>query len=206
MFTEYGGKKWSFLETNEKRMLVIITINACALLLTVSSVDRTFALNFSNYSSEKYQMAFQYPSNWEIKEKTGRFDESPEITLSATVGVTLITISYAPDSPPLHSPDTFSTLVNEVFKRYSGDDFNREYKTIENPTFTTIDGKQTGTFVFTSKEKYDVDAIAFGDQVWMVNNLNHGYVISFLANTDSFDSPENIQIRDQFIKSIKFLG
>jgi hypothetical protein len=32
------------------------------------------------------------------------------------------------------------------------------------------------------------------------------YEISFTERTDEFDSPENIQIRDQFIKSINFLG
>ena len=44
-----------------------------------------------------------------------------------------------------------------------------------------------------------------GHQMWIVNLKDHVYSIGFLATTDVFDSPDNIQIRDQFIKSIKFL-
>ena len=44
-----------------------------------------------------------------------------------------------------------------------------------------------------------------GSQIWLVYVGDHADEMSFTERTDKFDSPENIQIRDQFIKSINFL-
>jgi hypothetical protein len=48
--------------------------------------------------------------------------------------------------------------------------------------------------------------VRLANQVWVVYVGDHGYLISFGSTTDQFDSPKNVEIRDHFIKSIKFLG
>lgn len=81
-----------------------------------------------------------------------------------------------------------------------------EQRVIEQRIFLTIDGQKAGTFVYTFKDKYEDSAWTLGSQIWLVYVGDHAYEISFTERTDEFDSPENIQIRDQFIKSINFLG
>ena len=43
-------------------------------------------------------------------------------------------------------------------------------------------------------------------QLWIMFVGSRHYKINFISTQDMFDSPENIEIRDHFIKSIKFLG
>jgi hypothetical protein len=97
----------------------------------------------------------------------------------------------------------FAFTVNTLFKD-SINDYSQEYRTIEEPTFLTIDGKQVGTFVFTVQDKYDTNALKWAEQTWIINAFDHGYFISFVTPPQEFDSPDNIGIRDQFIKSLKF--
>ena len=39
-------------------------------------------MQFTDYTSEKYQIQFQYPSDWLIKEKANRFDKGSQIDIS----------------------------------------------------------------------------------------------------------------------------
>lgn len=43
-------------------------------------------------------------------------------------------------------------------------------------------------------------------QLWIMFVGSRSYEINFVSTQDMFDSPENIEILDYFIKSIKFLG
>ena len=43
-------------------------------------------------------------------------------------------------------------------------------------------------------------------QLWIMSVGSRSDEINFISTQDMFDSPENIEIRDHFIKSIKFLG
>lgn len=101
--------------------------------------------------------------------------------------------------------------VNTYVEKLQGnlvDKSANESTKIEEPIFIIIDGKQAGTFVFTGKPEAQVDSPNFGtfkQQVWVIITKDFGYFISFLSSPTSFNSPENIQVRNQFIKSIKFL-
>ena len=48
----------------------------------------------TNYSSGLYQIQFQYPSAWELNEKTSRFDEGTDISVSGFSPSGIITIGY----------------------------------------------------------------------------------------------------------------
>ena len=43
-------------------------------------------------------------------------------------------------------------------------------------------------------------------QLWIMFVGSRSYKINFISTQDMFDSTENIEILDHFIKSIKFLG
>ena len=70
----------------------------------------------------------------------------------------------------------------------------------------TIDNQQVGTYLLTSKDKYEESAHKWADQTWIVSMPGHGYIIKFASIVDVFDNPTTTEIRDHFIKSIKFLS
>lgn len=84
--------------------------------------------------------------------------------------------------------------------------FEFDYRTIESPTFLNIDGQRSGTFLYTFKDKYETNPITGAVQNWITFVGDRGYLFDFIGNPETFDSPENTEIRDHFIKSIKFLG
>jgi hypothetical protein len=157
-----------------------------------------------NYSSNLYQILFQYPSSWELSEKTSRFDEGTDISMSSFSPSGFISIQYLNSS-------TIQDLglqraVYEFFKSSIDSDYGKEYKVIEQPSFVTIDKQKAGTYLYTHKDKYEEFATKWASQIWIVYAGNHGYLLSFMTSTNQFDTPEMKQIRDQFLKSIKFLG
>ena len=161
----------------------------------------------SNYSSDLYQIQFHYPSDWQVHEKTGRFDEGSDLEIkNPALGGGFILVQYGDDPTVDFGSRDFTTALYDMFKSSISGDYSYEYRVIEQPTFLTIDGQNAGTFLYTFKDKYEDNAWTWGSQVWLVYVGDHAYMISFTERTDDFDSPENIQIRDQFIKSINFLG
>lgn len=173
-------------------------------LFTMLEVSSCYAVEYSNYTSEKYRIQFQYPTSWNVTEKTGRFDEGFDVAIKHLAsGNKYIAMNFLPESAAKEfSTAGFTFAVNELFKEVSSD-YSQEYRTIEEPTFLSIDGKQVGTFVYTVKDKYDTNALEWAQQTWIINAIDHGYFITFVAPPQEFDSPDNIAIRDQFIKSIK---
>ena len=53
---------------------------------------------------------------------------------------------------------------------------------------------------------YAVDPITGAVKYWITFVGNSGYKMEFIATPENFDTPDNIEIRDQFIESIIFLG
>lgn len=170
--------------------------------------NTAFAINFTNYTNAKYNIEFQYPSDWEITEKTSRFDEGADISIDSDsiIDSGYISIIYI-DNPieEIGSKDLRTSLYT-LFKQTIGNDYSREYRVIEQPSFTTIGNKDAGTFLYTDKDKYEDYAIKWARQFWIVLTNDHGYLISSSSSADTFDKPENIEIRDKFINSIKFIN
>lgn len=170
---------------------------------TIDSPNVTVAA-MSNYSSNLYQIQFQYPAAWELNEKTSRFDEGTDISISGFSPSGLIAIQYLNTSTTQNLD--FLSAVYDFFKSSIDSDYSKEYKVIEQPSFVTIDNRKAGTYLFTQKDKYEEFATKWASQIWVVYVGNHGYLLSFMASTNVFDSPEVKNTRDQFIQSIKFLG
>ena len=160
--------------------------------------------SMTNYSSNHYQIHFQYPTNWDLTEKTSRFDEGTDISVSGFSPSGVIAIQYLNTS--LIQDMDLQSAVYEFFKTSINSDYKKEYKVIEQPSFVNIDNQKAGSFLFTQKDKYEEFATKWATQVWVVYVGNHGYLLSFMASTNVFDAPEIKNIRDQFIGSIKFMG
>jgi hypothetical protein len=162
---------------------------------------------YSNYTSDPYQIQFSYPSDWQVDEKTGRFDEGSDLKIIDPVSFRpFILIQHSNDPITDFGSKDVRSATFETFKTALTGDYKNDHKVIEQPSFLTLDGQKAGTFLYTSKDKYDDNAWTWGTQVWLVYVGGHAYLVSYSERTDSFDSPENTQIRDHFIKSINFLG
>ena len=181
------------------------------MILTLSLLlftdNNAFAIEFSNYTSEKYGVQFQYPSDWIIKEKTSRVDNDSDIIILDYLSNRNIMIGCFNSTTPLvnlfdiYGFQTYMTFMHGAATSISG----KEYKTIKEPSVTYIDGKETGTFLITEQDKYDYNAIKYAKQIWIIN-YDPECILSFVSPTTIFDDPENIAIRDHFINSIKFIG
>ncbi len=55
---------------------------ACIFLIPLSNVAETSALEYVNYTSYKYKIQFQYPTNWVQSEKISSRDRGPDISVS----------------------------------------------------------------------------------------------------------------------------
>jgi hypothetical protein len=76
----------------------------------------SFALEYSNYSSEKFGIHFEYPSTWVLTEKTSRFDEGSDITISSKTGHTIINLRYYDDLVFTFGTSNLHDAVREYLK------------------------------------------------------------------------------------------
>jgi hypothetical protein len=175
-------------------------------LLSLPNNSESLPVQYSNYTNDKHQIQFQYPSDWLIKEKTNRFEEGHDITISNNnIASGQLGISFFDDLLEAFGTTDLQSATNDLHEGLITD-YTHDWRTIESPTFLTIDGQRSGTFLLTFEEKYETDPILGASQYWVTMVGNNAYTITFFSTPETFDSPENTEIRDRFIKSIKFLG
>jgi hypothetical protein len=184
------------------------TITTDSIQLNTSMANNSEALSpsYSNYTSDKYQIQFQYPSDWEFNEKANRFEEGTDISIRSfdPPGYSIITVGRLDNLTSGIGSNDLITGFNYVYKQAISD-YTKEISVIEQPSFINIDGQKAGTFLITQKDKYEDNALRLANQLWVVYVGDHGYLISFDSTTDLFDTPKNVKIRDDFIKSIRFI-
>lgn len=184
--------------------IIEVTVGKFPFFLPVLD-PKTIALQYSNYTSDKYQIQLQYPTGWDVTEKQSRFDKGTDLKIqSASLPGGLMLMQYLNFTEEPISD--FQTLLYQMYKSSITGDYSKEIKVIEQPSFMTIDGQRAGTFLYTTKDKYEEFASEMAAQNWIVLAGNHGYLLFFSAVSNVFDDPQNIEIRDHFIKSINFLG
>ncbi len=175
--------------------------------LFIPNVDSSFALQYSNYLSEKYQIGFQYPSDWTIKEKSNNLEVGTEIDVSnKKIGDGKIGIHFYDDLLEGFGSTNFEFAFSDFYKHRITDDLKFEYKTIQPPSLLEIDGHKTGSFHIMFTQKDEIDPISGEVQFWITFVGENGYMIEFLSIPENFDTPDNTEMRDHFISSINFLG
>ncbi|MGD1836419.1 MAG: hypothetical protein ACPKQO_11945 [Nitrososphaeraceae archaeon] len=198
------------MKSSTTKFLSFSLLSVLTFLLVFININNIFAVEYTNYTSEKYGIQFEYPSNWTIDEKTSRFDSGPDMMIADYSENRNINFIFSGKG---QVGDAVTTLletfglkkVTEILLESFTDDFGNEYKTIESPSITSINGKETGTFLFTEKDKYEDFATKYAKQMWITDVDSALYNFAFVSPTSTFDSQENIEIRDHFINSIKFL-
>lgn len=173
----------------------------------IPSINGSFALQFTDYTSEKNQIQFQYPSDWQIKEKANRLDEGSQIDISnKKIAAGKLRIHFYNDLIEGFGSTNLDAVFRKFYTATTTDDYEYEYKIIESPSFVSIDSQRTGSFLMTFKQKNEIDPITGAVKYWITFVGNSGYMMQFMATPENFNTPDNIEIRDQFIESIVFLG
>ena len=176
-------------------------------ILFIPNVNSSFALQYTNYLSEKYQIAFQYPSDWTIKEKSNKLEEGTEIEVSnKEIGDGKIGIHFYDDLLEGFGSTDFDFAFSNFYKHRITEDLKFEYKTIQPPSLLEIDDHKTGSFHIIFSQKEEIDPISGEVQYWITFVGENGYMIEFLSIPENFDTRDNTAMRDRFISSIDFLG
>jgi hypothetical protein len=184
-----------------QNLIVLFPTIVISLILFLSG-NEGFAVEFSNYTNDKINIQLEYPTGWKIIEKESRFDSGPDVMIadySLSKNINIV----APDTPSgfdFGTEELTDLTLTAVTRQY-----DKEYKTIESPSLTTIDDEEAGTFLITEQDKYDDYAVKYAKQAWIVPKDNKSYVFTFISSSSVFDDPENVEIRDHLINSIKFL-
>jgi hypothetical protein len=203
----YGCEDLIALEIIGKGKLVIGASILSNLIIFLPNINGSFALQFTDHTSEKYQIQFQYPSDWLIKEKANRSDEGAEIDISnKKIAAGKLRIHFYYDLLESFGTTNLDAAFTKFYSSTTTYDNEYELKIIESPSFVTINSQRTGSFLLMFKQKNEIDPITGAVKYWITFVGNSGYKMEFMATPENFDTPDNIEIRDQFIESIIFLG
>ena len=71
---------------------------------------------------------------------------------------------------------------------------------IEKPITISTAKLEMGTFLTADQQEEDP---AYAHQLWIFLADKHKYLIQYITPIDEFNSPENVEIVDHFIKSVK---
>ena len=162
--------------------------------------------NYVNYTSYKFKIQFQYPYKWIQSEKLTDKENGPDVWVTnySNKSSAVFWITGGNDS---HLGSDLQTGIKNLnftlMKKYA----NQSYRTIEPPAISTIDGKIAATFMHSFVESLDGVNIEEVQQIWLVYVGDRDYyLIGFKAPSQLFAGVENSQARNDFIKSLKFLG
>ena len=186
-------------------VLLSLTITF-ALSFILIPENQTFGVEFTNYISEEHGIQFQYPTGWKINEKTSDLDSFPDIEISSD-STSQEKIYLFHKDPILDYFETSNIEEATYFslKAYKTGMMDNYVNVSEPPSSLNIDGHKAVTFAITIQNKYEKSVPMIGLQDWTVFVENHGYVLGFKGFSDKFDSIENIDIRNHFISSIRFI-
>jgi hypothetical protein len=177
------------------------------LIVFLPNINGSFALKFTDYTSEKSQIQFQYPSDWLIKEKANTSNEGAEIDISnKKIAAGKLRIHFYDNLLESFGTSNLDAAFTKFYRATATDDNEYEFKIIESPSFVTIDSQRTGSFLLAFKQKNEIDPITGAVKYWITFVGNSGYKMEFMATPENFDTADNIEIRNQFIESIIFLG
>jgi len=189
--------------------ITIITIHSESSIGFAQLENATSNENFSStaaqawktYKNELVGVSFDYPSGWDLSEKENRFDvTAADAMIVGDDAKFAIKVINRPGDTPLKSYALLSST-----KRLEDAMAQSQGTTIIEHTDTKkykIGGEKTGTFL----TRVDNGGLASGMQHFIIFHNGDGYMLSFLAPADSFDSSETQDTMNKIIQSFKFLN
>jgi hypothetical protein len=159
---------------------------------------------WKTYTDEKLGISLKYPSTWEvIKQKTNnsRF-ESGAAVAAAELTIRGQVSEFYMIKAPVKSPDAeaLAKLTKNSLTRRFNVTVIEDVKEHRYP----IDGEKTFSFLIAQDSQYN-HSIKIVNEALVVVHHGIGFGFGFRGVSTSFDKPEQVQIRDDILKSIKFL-
>ncbi len=169
----------------------------------------TFALQYVNYTSYKYKIQFQYPTDWIQSEKLSSHDKGADISVSklskenGTSNGSLFWIVLGNDTA---IGSDLQAGLQHIMKMLNDSNAPNKYEIIQPPSFTTIDGQMAGTFISYSRHRFGDSELETVEQFWLtyVGSVDY-YLMSFISPIQSFSNSDNTIIRNHLVNSIKLL-
>ncbi len=161
---------------------------------------------FSSYNNTEFGISFDYPANWEISEKTDRFDTAtPDVKVTSPDNF-MNSFSF------LNHYETSDESLASIGLKETAEGYSDAF--ISNPgsiliedvndSKYTIDRNPTATFLFTDPgSMYDSDK-DIGNQFFMVEYDDKLYAVGYKNTVDNFDSPQSQEIMGRIISSFRF--
>ena len=185
--------------------IVVITVSIISLFILIMTKQDSFASEYINYTNYNYQIQFQYPEGWVTSEKISKADNGTDITITKYGNSTaaLFWITYG-NVTELES-DMQSGLL-KILNIMNGSYPSKEFIVMEPPSFTTINGLKTGTFLYALADRYGESQMDNTQQVWLTYVGQKYYLMTFVTPLYSFYTPQNSEMLGQFMKSVRFLA
>jgi hypothetical protein len=157
---------------------------------------------WKTYNDKILGISLEYPSTWEvIKQKiNSRFESgavaAAELTIQGQVS------EFYMIKAPVKSPDAeeLAKLTKNSLTRRFNITVIEDVKEHRYP----IDGEKTFSFLIAQDSQYN-HTIKIINEALVVVHHGIGFGFGFRGVSTSFDKPEQVQIRDDILKSIKFL-
>lgn len=163
---------------------------------------------WTTHISNICKLSVDYPSTWTIVEKQGRFDTTVNGKLQISTNNTA-----KGGLPYIHFVNCdlrndLGSLLDETNTLQNSAPSSQGYELVEHSHLERnfIDGKDAGVFAVVIPH---TDVYAYPDrasEIYTVINGTMLYQFAYVDSVDHFDTPEGKQIRDEILKSIKFLS
>ena len=182
-------------------LLSVITLVAIlGILLSSMQLSNAQQMEWKNYTNDRLQISFEYPSNWTIEEKENRFEEGPEVVVYNGLENFKVVGSF-----PLEQALKvvgFQTGAYLIKNGMAGENFGT---LIEDMNFNkyNISGKETGSFLYVTKTDTELE---LPTEVFLINNESDIVGIGYQNTKDQFDSPISQTIKKHIINSFKILN
>ena len=161
---------------------------------------------FTSYNNTEFGISFDYPSNWEVSEKTNRFDmATPDVKVTSPDNI-MNSFSF------LNHYETSDESLASIGLKETAEGYADAF--IANPgsiliedvddSKYTIDGNPTATFLFTDPGSMYNSDIDIGNQFFMVEYNDKLYAVGYKNTVDNFDSPQSQEIMERIISSFRF--
>jgi hypothetical protein len=170
--------------------------------MKTSEINDSFALDYVNYTSTKFNVQFQYPTDWIQTEKiTGR-ETGADISVFENSNRSGSSFWITRGNNTEIGSD-LQMGVERIFKMLNESYGSNNYEIMVPASFVTIDGQITVTFIYSSRNKITETVY----QIWLtyIGSKADYYLLSFVAPLSSFNNPNIGEARAQFIKTMKFL-
>lgn len=171
-------------------------------LMKTSEISDSFALEYVNYTSTKFKVQFQYPTDWIQTEKITGQERGADISVFENNNRTGASFWITRGNDTEIGSD-LQMGVERIFNMLKESYGSNNYEIMVPASFVTIDGQITVTFIYSLRNKVTETV----HQIWLtyIGSKADYYLLSFVAPLSSIDNPNNGEARVQFIKTMKFL-